>query len=299
MEPLDNKKSSYRPSKRFLVRGGIATLIVTLILLSQTHWFLSLFGKEKKGLIFTGTETVGQIVGKDSNGNGIPDWEEQLWGLDPTKLTTNGVSHVALIKERRAQLQVEDNAPLNETDRLARELFSVATALGQSGIGTGEGLDRIGQEIGKNTPTPNTTPHYALSNIRTVTTTGTTLVTYKRDLTKILQTYNATIPEIELIVQSIETGNTDQLDTLNKTVAYYRSLSSQLLSLKVPQSISGYHLDMINSAYGLAEAFEKLKDLNENSVVALVGFAEYRHFAEQMDAATGAITTFLSEYDIL
>lgn len=299
MEPLDNKKSSYLPSKRFLIRGGVATLIVALILLSQTNWFLSLFGKEKKGLILTGNETVGQIVGKDSNGNGIPDWEEQLWGLDPTKLSTNGVSHVALIKERRAQLQAEDSAPLNETDRLARELFSVATALGQSGVGTGEGLDRIGQEIGKNTPTPNTTPHYALSNIRTVTTTGAALVTYKRDLTKILRTYSATLPEIELIIESIETGNTDQLATLNKTVAYYRSLSSQLLSLKVPQSISGYHLDMTNSAYGLANAFEKMTQLEDNSIVSLVGFAEYRYFTEQMDSATGAITTFLSEYDIL
>jgi flagellar basal body-associated protein FliL len=30
-------------------------------------------------------EIVGNLVNRDTDGDGIPDWEEGLWGTDPTK----------------------------------------------------------------------------------------------------------------------------------------------------------------------------------------------------------------------
>ncbi len=36
---------AFRPSKQFLIRGGMATLIVAIILIVQTDWFRALFNK--------------------------------------------------------------------------------------------------------------------------------------------------------------------------------------------------------------------------------------------------------------
>ncbi|MEK7582072.1 MAG: thrombospondin type 3 repeat-containing protein, partial [Patescibacteria group bacterium] len=29
--------------------------------------------------------TLGQLIGKDTDGDGLKDWEEMLWGTDPNK----------------------------------------------------------------------------------------------------------------------------------------------------------------------------------------------------------------------
>lgn len=300
MEPLDNTNTPHSnlPSKRFLIRGGIATLIVALVLLAQTSWVRGIFGRKEKGLSIDPNQTIRQVVGKDSNGNGISDWEEQLWGLDPTKLTTDGVANKSIIEQKRRSLQTnEDGGPLNETDRLARELFSVTTALSQGGAG--RTLSQVGGSIGENMPEPQTAPHYSREDLRLVTTSGRALITYRRGLEKALASYSATLPEIEVVIQTLETGNTDQLDALNKTIAFYQSLNSQLISLSVPRSVAQYHLDMVNSTYGLAEAFKKMKVLDDNGIQALVGLAEYRTFSAQLDTAAQNLTTFLNEYDIL
>lgn len=299
MEPLDNTHPSQKPSKHFIIRGAIATAIVGILLTVQTDWFRGLFSNDKTNSLLKKTETVGQLIGKDSNNNGIADWEEQLWGLDPTKLTTNGVANKTIIEQRRAQLQAEQTGDLNETERLARELFSVTTALTQAGLTSENGIGLVGQEIGKNVPEPTITPHYAKTALKTVTTTEKSLRTYKTALERSLRNYTATLPEIELIAQSLENGNGDQLDALTKTVSFYRSLTSELLSAPVPISVAQYHLDLVNGTYGLAEAFEKMKELDSNGVKALVGLAEYRHFSAQLDTAAQSLTTFLSEYDIL
>jgi hypothetical protein len=298
MEPLDNTQQSHRPSKRFIIRGALATLIIGVLLVVQTPWFRGLFGTKKNNLLTT-TETVGQVVGKDSNGNGIPDWEEQLWGLDPTKITTNGVANKTIIEQRRSQLQTEDIGTLNETDRLARELFSITTALTQAGLSSENGISLVGQELGETIPEPTLTPHYAKTALKTVTTTERSLKAYKTALDRSLRNYSATLPEIEVIAESLETGNADQLDALTKTVAFYRSFTSELLSANVPISIAQQHLDLVNGAYGLGEAFEKMKELDTNGIRALVGLAEYRHFSTQFDTAAQTLTTFLREYDIL
>ncbi|MBY0329001.1 hypothetical protein K2Q02_02830, partial [Patescibacteria group bacterium] len=71
------------PSKQFLIRGGIATGIVTLILIVQTEWFLGLFNKKPQQI--DPNITIGDAIAKDSNGNGIPDWEERRLGQDSSQ----------------------------------------------------------------------------------------------------------------------------------------------------------------------------------------------------------------------
>ena len=134
---MEQEKISKYPSKKFLIRGAIAASIVATILIVQTPWFLNLFKKKEEARKEAlSNATVGELVGKDSNNNGIADWEERLWGLDPTKLTTNGVANKTIIEQKRKQLGGTDDTPLNENDRLARDLFMVASAVGQEGVAT-------------------------------------------------------------------------------------------------------------------------------------------------------------------
>ncbi len=298
MESQDNIQS-FKPSKKFLIRGGIATGILALILIVQTPWFSSLFsGKNSKGLAISDA-TVGEIVGKDSNGNGIADWEERLWGLDPTVSTTNGVSNKSIIEAKRRTLQGDtETGPLNETDRLARELFGFTNALGDSSVNK-EGLSSLAVKLGQEGAKPNTLPIYSLKEIKTVQTNRINLISYEKNLSTILSSYDTDLAEIDTFINSIETENYSNLEDFDNTVKFYNSLSTTIIKISVPIGIAQYHLDIANSIAGIGKSFEKMKLLEDNGVMALVGLSEYRYHEQRLTDSLEKMTIYFNQYGII
>ncbi|MBP6858183.1 MAG: hypothetical protein KBC11_03300 [Candidatus Pacebacteria bacterium] len=298
MESQDNIQS-LKPSKKFLIRGGIATGILVLILVVQTSWFSSLFsGKSSKSLSVSDA-TVGEIVGKDSNGNGIADWEERLWGLDPTVSTTNGVSNKSIIEAKRRTLQNNgETGPLNETDILARELFGLTSALGDSSVDK-DGLAALAIKLGEDGSKANTLPIYSIKDIKTVQTNRNNLISYEKNLSTILSSYDTNLAEIDIFINSIETENYSNLEDFDNTVKFYNSLSTKIVKISVPVGIAQYHLDIANSIAGIGKSFEKMKLLEDNGVMALVGLSEYRYHDQKLSASLEKLATYLNQYGII
>ena len=74
------------PSKQFLIRGGIAIAIIAIVLVVQTNWFHNLFHKTKKtDPSALESTSINDITSKDTNGNGVPDWEEKAEKWMPEK----------------------------------------------------------------------------------------------------------------------------------------------------------------------------------------------------------------------
>ncbi len=300
MESQNNPGIS-KPSKQFFVRGGIATGILALILIVQTQWFLGLFSKKNTPGVTVNNTTVGEVVGKDSNGNGIADWEERLWGLDPTVATTNGVSNKTIIEEKRRSLQTQDGqeGELNETDRLARELFGFTSAVGQENAIDKSSLSALAIKLGQESATPETIPVYTIKNITTIQTNRKNLVAYEKNLSSILSSYNTTLPEIDVFITTIQTGDYSALDGFDKTISFYSGLAKKLSKIAVPVGVAQYHLDITNSVAGIGTSFEKMKLLEDNGINALVGLSEYRFHDQKLTAAIERLTAYFTQYGIL
>ncbi len=295
---MENQDTAHysKPSKRFLIRGGIASILIVLILVVQTQWFLNLFSKNKKSSVSVNDSTVGDVVGKDSNSNGIADWEERLWGLDPSVATTNGVSNKTIIEQKRGQLSnSEQEGVLNETDMLARELFTLSTAIGQQGGNAGN----IAEKISEDNFQKDNTPFYTLKDIKTTKTTSASLTTYKDEIISILQKNEIDSVEIETFIQGVETGDYSRFSEFTKTASYYRDLSKKLVSMRVPVGVAIYHLQIVNGIFGHSKAFEKMMLLEDNSIVALVGLAEYRDFDRSLEISTANLMSYFELYGIL
>lgn len=297
----ENNNNNFKPSKKFLIRGGIATGILALILIVQTPWFLSLFsGKKSKNLVVNNS-TIGEIVGKDSNSNGIADWEEKLWGLDPNVTTTNGVSNKSIIEAKRRSLQSENisNNELNETDRLARELFGFTTAIGSEGSIDKSSLNAMASKLGQENVAPDTVPTYTIKNLVINPTNRKNLTTYQQSISASLKKYETEVPEIDTFIRSIETGDYSNLESFDLTILFYKNLSKQLIKIPAPVGVAQFHLDIVNSLVGLSNGFEKMKTIEDNGINALVGLSEYRYHGGKLTSTIEKLNVYLNEYGII
>jgi hypothetical protein len=298
MEPQNNQ--SYKPSKAFLIRGGVATGVILLILIFQTNWFTSLFNKKPKLPLTQNTnETIGGLVAKDTNGNGIPDWEEKLWGLDPTVLYTDGVSNKQIIEQKKKDLGIvdTDKTQENETDLLAKQLFSITTAAGSGSQNTD--FRAIGTDLGKSIKLKQVTNHYSLKDVKTVKTSTVSLQNYYKIVNKITSQYKNETDGMDIIVGALETGDYSSLPKLKDTALIYTKLSKELQNVLVPIGVSDYHLALINGFYGMAQSFNYIVEIEDNGVNALAGIAIYKTYSESLDQASIDLNDYFIDYGII
>jgi hypothetical protein len=288
-----------KPSKTFIIRASVISGFLLLVLLSQTNWAKRLFNKDKNNTD-AATTTVGEVVGKDSNGNGIPDWEERLWGLDPTVLYTEGVSNKEIIEQKKRSLGLTGtDSTVNETDKLARELFSLTTALGQSGNADAETLKKIGEKLGESTDTKQITNHYSYKDIHPTSTTRKSLTEYHSNVMKIVASFDQSSADMNTVINSLEAGDFSAIGQLDTTQTQYRQVAGQLAALRVPLGVAGYHLSIINGLYGMSDAFGYLKQIDDNAVQGITGITIYKTFALQYQTAVNDLSDYLTQYGIL
>lgn len=294
---------SSRPSKQFLIRGAIAIGVIAIILIVQTSWFHHLFESKKKIAADTQTTSLNAILTKDTNGEGVPDWEQVLWGLDPNVAYTDGKPNSEIIKEKEEALGVSNtstNDPNNnQTDAIAEQLFSITTALSQNGTVDDATLQNIATQLGSSVNVASVSNKYTLADIHTVPTSSKSLTTYYNSLTTILGKVNFNDQDIPIIVQAAETGDYSQLPQLAQTGTAYVALAKQLSAISVPIGVAQYHLDIINGFSGMATSFTYLAQMQDNGTQALVGIALYRVYNARGASAFNNLRIYLTKYGIL
>lgn len=288
-----------RPSKQFIIRGSIATGIVALILLVQTDWVRSLLKKKPLPPPVV-KQTVGDIVSKDSNENGIADWEERLWGLDPSARYTDGIPNKTIIENKKKALGVPAvTEPQNETDALARELFTITMALGQSGDTSKQSLSDIAAKLADSVEFKHASNRYALKDIHTVATTSASLQHYYELMAAVSSKYDTDTAEMGVFIESIENNDFSRLGDLLNTKKRYEQFARELTAVATPVGIEDIHLDMINNVYGIAVSLGYLSQLEGNSANAFAGVALYKIYDANLQEASDRLREYLTRYGIL
>jgi exonuclease VII small subunit len=293
-------KQSLMPSKSFLKRGAFATLALVLILTVQTTWFKNLFNKKSTPETEKAEDvTVRDLVGKDTNKNGIADWEEKLWGLDPAVLYTGGISNRQIIEDKKRALSIngDGGSSDNETDALAKQLFTITNAL-QNNAGA-DSLQSIGAQLGDTIELKQVSNKYSIKDVTTVKTTDKSLRLYYKVMSDITTKYSNNASEIEAIVSALETGDTSSFATLEDTAKTYKSLSVQLQKVSTPIGLVEYHLALMNGLNGMGESFKYLTQLEDNSVKGLVGIALYKDYSLKTEKAVSDLRDYLQQYGII
>jgi hypothetical protein len=265
-------------------------VFLLFLILLRTNSF-SILNKQKNGLVYDNTETLVDLVNKSTTGDGIPDWEKRLYGLDPTK-TENvpGVPDSVTIAKLESQNQigqVEQELPapskttnLTKTDQFSQELFATVAAASQNGQIDPTTENQISSSLADNIQNIPPRKTYLLSDLKISKDDSVQAVQkYGDNLTAIYKNYKVNYTVMDILQKfSADTNNIDStvLSKLDPIIGQTQSIINGMAKMTVPQSLAVLHLNALNDFEKVAENLNDIKLYDTDTVIALGGITKYQ-----------------------
>lgn len=240
----------------------------------------SLWNKDE-GLIYDNT-TVGELVYRDTDGDTIPDWEEALWGTDPTKKeTTPGTPDTTVISKLKTsqELGLEDEQNLTETDKFSRELFSTIASLSQAGTIDQETVDKLSSSLIERIQNTPQRKIFTTSDIKI--TNDDSIAAFKKyndTIDAINKKYPVQGDIIEILQKFIiDANNVDAsvLQELDPIIKQVQNIINATLEAEVPQSIASLHIDFLNAGEKYIENLTDIKLYDTDPLMALSAITQF------------------------
>ena len=291
---------NYLPSKQFVIRL-IAVIVLVLISFGVYAFTGYLKSRSVKKIGAPTPIAVKDIVQKDSNGNGIPDWEETLWGLDPTK---NGDANKEYINNKRALLAQSNNTdPTNqsqstpENQALAQEFFAVVMSLQQTGNLDDNALAAIGDTIGSKIVAAPIPDVYTKNMLTIIPSTNqydddNELFKYYTAYMKIIIKHkNDDIGnELTYIGVALKNNDTGALAQSQRVAEAYRAFGKELVNTPTPEAYVGLALSMANNYEKTGLSIEGLSKLSTDPIVGMQAVINYKKYSNALISDTGSLS---------
>jgi hypothetical protein len=262
----------------------------------------SSYKSEQAGLSY-GNEKVGVIVSDDRDGDGIANWEEALWGTDPTKAeTTPGIKDsdaVAKLKSTTEQTgAIKTPEVLTKTDKFSQELFATVVALNQAGPVDQSTIDKVSDSLVNQIQDQSTRKVYLLSDLTLVPDTESSIKEYNTTIGSLFnkfKTGNSITSVLQEFAESGETPDSSILTKLEPIVSKMNSLISLIVKMKVPTSLSTYHLAVINGLEVTSENLVDIQLFDTDTIVAMGAISKYQENVDSLQTAADNLTNILKQ----
>ena len=316
MEERSTSISSMLPSKKVVV------LLVVLLLAGGFYLWVSVDSQSKPKLStkenFSQVKSSSQAITyteKDTDGDGLKDWEEALWGTNPDMADTDGDGTpdgeevslkrnpaVAGPNDRIEEIGLapstikfqEENENLTPTEIASREFFARYLQMKSSGsFGSTSANDlsnSFAKEVFQNTSYPNPTKHSSGELLLIQNPTNTDRKKYGNDVGIIFEKYGTSNGiagnEPAIALKAYQNDNPAILNEIDKGTAIYGQIIRDLLGLPVPSDAAYVHIQVIN-------VFEALRTQN---IFLKRGFTDPVSFAFGVDNYTNVYKDFLEAF---
>lgn len=291
-------KDSWKPSKK--------TTIIISILVFLSALFIW-FNREKdlvpllsqKDIV---TASAEDISGKDSDGDGIRDWEEFLWDLNPNKKDTdnNGISDFDELEAKKATLRKTTTPNITAsstfTDTFSKEFFVAFTSLKQSGNLTPANIDQISKQSLEALTQTTINVKYAKENLILASSTPESEIAYKKAMAATGKglAVKTLGKEVELLTRAINKPRSEKLiKELTKIQQIYLTLAERTINVPVPTAIQNTHLELANTYYKLGAAVGGLTQIYDDPALSIVYFSEYQKALEKLPLVMESIAKYL------
>ena len=246
-----------------------------------------------------------QIIEKDSDGDGLLDWEETLWGTNPFVIDTEGDGildgeYVASRSKDKTPEEIIDFDDLNFTSQFSRTFFGEYLQYQEDGeitdIEKNALIARLTNSVSANLPEA-----FSPLNVKTVSATDEALGTYFISLVLLTQEATPTgVTESELILleRALDANDAILLSDVARIAQGYETLGETLAALAAPTTLRANHAALITSAMRLSVIIEAFSATFDDAVYALAVLSEYQPEANRLAEAISIINEELSRSSI-
>ena len=220
---------------------------------------------------------------KDTDGDGLFDWEEKLWGTNPSQKDTDGdgQSDFSEIIERKKSAGIisEEKAggDRTETNFIAQEFYSALVTLKHEGSFNNQNLNNIGEALGESLAESVTVPTLKTSDFLIVENTEENKKYFLEKLREVAKPLFSSPPgtELEFIATNYPLTQKGEV-FLTKNASNYLSLAEELKSLPVPRESFSNFKKFVESVFGLGLATTELSQTNKDPIRGMKGLGLYR-----------------------
>jgi hypothetical protein len=255
------------------------------------------FNHKKSGLVYDPNMTVADLVNKSTTGDGIPDWEKILLGLDPTKTENvpgvpDSVTIQKMVQANNANTQTngasQDDSSLSQTDKVSRDFFATIAALEQSGaIDANGNMDQATEDKLSNTLINNiqNAPQrkiYQFSDIKIINDNSVAAFRkYNNALNNVFPKTSIKYSVTDVLQKFApdDTGNNADpsvLPELDPIIKQMTDSLNGLLITPVPRALATLHLYMVDSLEATIENLSDIQQYNTDPIVAFSGMSKYQ-----------------------
>ncbi|MDD4989187.1 MAG: hypothetical protein PHV42_02050 [Candidatus Pacebacteria bacterium] len=299
-----------RPSNKIII-----LLIVAVLIVGGTFFFKNFGGKINWNPFASKTpDTQNQDqqvlaeneINKDSDNDGLKDWEEKLWKTDlnnpdtdgdgtpdgeevkegrdptipntaPTGTTPNDTITKAVAIKKIIENSGDEN--LNATDKLSRAFL--AEYLGtkpSSGVMSDADKSALIGTLAANSITQSTYKHHDSTELKILEDGSQAAIkNYGNILGKIIITNTRAKLENEtsILQSALTSGDKTILSGLDPIIARYRTIIEQGMKISIPPTATVLHLNFINALTDLAESINNMKVVFEDPLTTLNSLSAY------------------------
>jgi hypothetical protein len=315
MNFINEKYLKYLPSKKFVIITsaslGLAVIIFVIFFMSSKGESFITGDKKNNTALKIENQTLAELIQNDSDDDGIPNWEEALWGTDPNKkITFNDMPDATYIENKKKELKIEENTSveeqkLTETEKFAREFFTSYTAMKSSGQVDSDTINSFSNALGQKIIDPNLIDRYSETDIKINSTDDSiTKQKYYENMKKLFQSYQADGlgDELSIISNNLTlnsangaTDNTAQNNKLSTIASAYQDFAQKTMEMSAPQSLAQYHLRIANSSNNTGISVSGMTKMTDDPIVGLLGLSQYQKYSEELIKAVADLETALSE----
>jgi hypothetical protein len=248
-------------------------------------------------------------VDKDTDGDGLKDWEEVLYGTSIVNADSDGdgTNDDDEVRAGRDPLKpgpddtttttgesfAQYRAPkdISKTEGLARELFATYASLKTGGgIGT-EFQNQAVEAVVERYVQESVVYTYSSDELTYASTQDSeTIAEYRTAVREALQAAAVVErSELEVYAYLIDSGRSVYEEELSRNASIYRGIAQALKRIPVPLLLSANHLALMNALMDFAAAIDDMVATYRDPLAALIATSAY---ADADDRARGALRDF-------
>lgn len=233
---------------------------------------------------------VGDLIKRDTDLDGVPDWEESLYGTDINKKDSNddGIPDNAEIANKKT-IEGTDEENLTETEKFSREFMATAVALSQTGGVDQDTADKLSDSLIAKMQDSVVRKIYLISDIKiTEENSLKTFSTYNNELSSIFTKYQMKTSVLEILQEFIGDGeneNAEALKKLDPVIKQTDTIIKVLVSTTTPQSLSQLHLELVNALERLLENLTDISLFDVDPIMSIGAISKYEENTTSLENA--------------